>query len=79
MRYSQLPLWRRVLIFVVTLAIVGAIYWLAAVATRAMPLWLAAVVAAALVAFAIFGIRYDNHVRRQMEADGRLPKPRRGG
>lgn len=77
MRYSQLPLWRRILIFVVTLAIVGVIYWLAAVATRAMPLWLAAVVAVALAAFAFFGIRYDNRVRRQMEADGRLPKSRR--
>jgi len=76
MRFSDIPLWRRVLIVVVTFAICGAAYWLAAIFFKAIPVWLGGVLVVAMVAFSIIGIRYDNRVRRRLEAEGLL-KPRR--
>lgn len=79
MRYSQLPLWRRVLIFVVTFAIVGAAYWVASLFAASVPTWVNGVLIAGFLVVAFIGIRRDNRLRREMEADGRLPKPRRDG
>lgn len=85
MRFSELPLSRRVLIFVVTALVVGAIYWVIAAFVAVTPLWLDALVLAAMLGFAFFAIRYDNRVRRLLEARrdgqpllGEEPKTRRG-
>lgn len=77
MRYSQLPLGRRVLIFVVTFAIVGAAYWLASLFAANVPMWVNAAFIAVALVLIVIGIRHDNRTRRRMEADRRLPKPLR--
>lgn len=78
MRFSSLPLGRRILIVVVTLAIVTAIAWVIRVIVGFTPVWLDAILVVGIVAFAVVGIRYDNRIRRRMEASGQLPaKPRR--
>lgn len=69
MRFSDIPLWRRVLIVAVTFAICGAAYWLAAIFFRAIPVWLAGVIVVGMVAFGVWAAGDD---RRKG-----LTKPRR--
>jgi ABC-type glucose/galactose transport system permease subunit len=76
MRFSEIPLPRRLLIVLVTFAALAAVYWIVAAFVAVTPFWLDAVMAAGIVVFCVLGIRYDNRVRRRMEAE-RLAKPRR--
>lgn len=66
MRFSEISLPRRLLIVLVTMAVLVVAYWAAAWFFKAIPLWLASVLVAAMVAFGIIGVIYDNRVKRRL-------------
>lgn len=59
MRFSDIPLWRRLLIVVVTLAICGAVYWIVAAIVAVTPLWLDAMLAVAVIGFGLWAAGDD--------------------
>lgn len=75
MRFSSLPLGRRILIVVVTMAIVAAIAWVVRVIVGFTPVWLDAVLVVGIVAFGVWAAGDDR--RRARRAATQLPKPRR--
>ena len=59
MRFSDIPLWRRVLIVAVTFAILGAVYWIVAVVVAVTPLWVDVVLAVAVIGFGLWAAGDD--------------------
>lgn len=66
MRFSDLPLSRRIVAAVITFAICVAIYWVARSISAALPFAANAVLSMAVVGFGIWAIWYDKRRRNRL-------------
>lgn len=64
-KFSDFPLWWRILVTVVTVAVIWAIYAVLQAVSDRLPFWANAIWAAGVVAFGIVAVVIDSRRRKQ--------------
>lgn len=71
MRFSEIPLWRRLLIVLVTVAVLGVVYWIVAAIVAVTPLWLDIVLAVGVIGFGVWAMGDDRRRAKRLALKSR--------